>query len=74
MIDPMYIINLIGEVSNKYFRLYGLDMASPNIFSANAPDKPPIKNIIDPAVFGLVFINLFRFNIYHFPVCKYSGL
>jgi hypothetical protein len=67
MIDPMYIINLIGEVSNKYFRLDGEDMASPNIFNANAPDKPPIKNIIDPAVFGLVFITAFRFNIGNFP-------
>jgi len=68
MIDPMYIINLIGEVSNKYFRLDWEFMASPNIFSANAPDKPPIKNIIDPAVLGLVFITVFRFNINHFPL------
>jgi hypothetical protein len=49
-------------------------MASPNNFSANDPDKPPIKNIIDPDVFGLLFITLFRFNIDHFPVCRYSGL
>jgi len=71
MIDPMYIIS---EVFDKYFRIDREDMASPNNFSANAPDKPPIKNIIDPDVFGLLFITLFRFNIDHFPVCRYSGL
>jgi hypothetical protein len=64
MIDPMYIIS---EVSDKYFRIDREDMASPNIFSANDPDKPPIKNIIDPAVFGLLFKTAFRLNIYHFP-------
>jgi hypothetical protein len=71
MIDPMYIIS---EVFDKYFRIDWGDMASPNIFSVNDPDKPPIKNIIDPDVFGLLFITLFRFNIDHFPVSRYSGL
>jgi len=77
MIDPMYIINLIGELSNMYFRIDWEDMASPNIFSAIAPDKPPIKNIIDPAILGLLFSSVFRFNIDHFPgidalVCDHS--
>ena len=67
----MYIIS---EVFDMYFRKDCGDKASPNIFSANAPDKPPIKNIIDPAVFGLLFITVFRFNIDHFPCYRYSGL
>jgi len=71
MIDPMYIIS---EVSDRYFKTDWEDMASPNIFSAIAPDKPPIKNIIDPAVFGLLFISVFRFNIDNFPEYRYSGL
>jgi len=69
--DPMYIIS---DVFDMYFRKDWGDKASPNIFSANAPDKPPIKNIIDPAVFGLLFITVFRFNIDHFPYYRYSGL
>ena len=74
MIDPMYIIS---EVSDKYFRIDWGAMASPNIFSAIAPDRPPIKNIIDPAILGLLFISVFRFNINHFPgidalVCDHS--
>ena len=71
MIDPMYIIS---EVSDKYFRIDWGAMASPIIFSANAPDKPPIKNIIDPAIFGLLIICVFRFNIDHFPEYRDSGL
>jgi len=71
MIDPMYIISLVFD---KYFRIDREDMASPNICSADDPDKPPIKNIIDPAIFGLLFITAFRFNINHFPDNKYSGL
>jgi len=58
MIDPTYIMS---EVSDRYLN-WG-DIASPNIFSAIDPDKPPIKNIIDPAAFGLLFITVFRFNI-----------
>jgi hypothetical protein len=71
MIDPMYIIS---EVFERYFRIDWEEMASPNNFNANAPDKPPIKNIIDPDVFGLLFISVFRFNIDHFPGYRYSGL
>jgi len=71
MIDPMYIIS---EVFDMYFRIDCEDMVSPNIFNANAPDKPPIKNIIDPAIFGLVFITGFIFNIDNFPGYRYSGL
>jgi len=67
----MYIIS---EVTDKYLRIDWGDMASPNIFRANAIDKPPIKNIIDPAVFGLLFITVFRFNINHFPGYSYTGL
>lgn len=64
MMDPMYIIS---EVSDRYFRTDWEDKASPNIFSASAPDKPPIKNIIDPAIFGFVFITGFIFIIIYFP-------
>ena len=71
MIDPMYIIR---EVFDMYFRIDCEDIASPNIFSAIDPDKPPIKNIIDPAAFGLLFITVFRFNIDNFPGYRYYGL
>ncbi|MDO8727208.1 MAG: hypothetical protein Q7J35_14155 [Candidatus Methanoperedens sp.] len=64
MIDPTYIMS---EVSDRYFRTDWEDIASPNIFSAIDPAKPPIKNMIDPAAFGLLFITVFRFNIVHFP-------
>lgn len=60
MIDPTYIII---EVPDRYFRIDWEDIASPNIFSTIDPDKPPIKNIIDPAAFGLLFITVLRFNI-----------
>ena len=74
MIDTMYIMS---EVSDRYFRTDWEDIASPNIFSAIDPDKPPIKNIIDPAAFGLLFITVLRFNIDHFldidtMVCEQS--
>jgi len=36
--------------------------------------KPPIKNIYDPAAFGLLFITVFRFNIDNFPGYRYYGL
>ena len=61
----MYIII---EVSDMQFRIDWEDIVSPNIFSAIDPDKPPIKNIIDPAAFGLLFITVFRFNIDHFLI------
>lgn len=67
----MYIIS---AVSDRYFRIDWGDMASANIFSARDTDKPPIKNIIDPDVFGLLFITVFRFNIDYFPGYRYSGL
>ena len=70
MIDPMYIMS---EVSDMYFRTDWEDIVSPNIFSANDPDRPPIKNIIDPAAFGLLFITVFRFNIDRF-LDRYYGL
>lgn len=56
----MYINN---DVCVKYFSMYGGDIASNNILSAHDSDKAPIMNIIDPKIFGLSFITIFRFDI-----------
>ena len=71
MIDPMYIMS---EVFDRNFRIDWEDIASPVIFKANDPDKPPKRNMIDPAILGLLFITVFRFNINYFPGYRYSGL
>ncbi len=59
-ISPIYMKSVFSDV---YFSIYGGNIASPNIFSANDSDKAPIKNTMDPTIFGLLLITVLIFNI-----------